>query len=105
MTICNGFAPNISNNRQDVSVHEFAPVKTCFVRLWIDKAEPNGNTYARIHEFEVYSRLAQGEVLLGAHLNPLKLGKKDGAEEVLVNLEMLPAKTLSPPTTTNLGSP
>lgn len=85
----------IISNHSDVSVHDFAPVETRYVRLWIDKAEQNSNSYARIHEMEVYSNLKNKEVLVSMEVGPEDLRKLGGVEEVKLNLELFPAESLS----------
>ncbi|MCL1921158.1 MAG: discoidin domain-containing protein [Kiritimatiellaeota bacterium] len=46
----------IVGNKDALSRHAFAPVATRYVRLFITKAEQNGNNYARIFEVEVMGR-------------------------------------------------
>jgi len=47
--------PPIRGNRDEVSRHDFAPVPTRHLRLFITKAEQKGNAYGRIFEVEVYA--------------------------------------------------
>ncbi len=83
----------VVNNKLDVSVHEFNPAKTRYVRLWIDKGEQKANSWARIHEVEVYASLSKDEFLVASKLEPnsLRMGKKE--EEVKFELELFPQKS------------
>ncbi|AQT68763.1 Mannosylglycerate hydrolase [Anaerohalosphaera lusitana] len=45
----------VRGNKSNITTHVFDPVKTRFVRLFIQKAEQKGNTYGRVFEIEVYS--------------------------------------------------
>jgi len=85
----------IVSNHLDVSVHEFPPVETRLVRLWIDKAEQDAHSYARIHEMEVYSNLRNNEVLVSLEILPEDIRKVSEVEEVKLNLELYPAEAVN----------
>lgn len=84
----------VINNRSDISEHLFSPVKTRYIRLWIDKAEQDGNNYARIQEMEVYATISEGEILAAARFfaNTLRQGERE--EEVKLTLNLLPGETV-----------
>ncbi|MFA6128659.1 MAG: discoidin domain-containing protein [Bacteroidales bacterium] len=47
--------PPVKGNTDSITVHNFEPVKSRYIRLLIDKGAPDNNEYARIFEVEVYS--------------------------------------------------
>ena len=80
----------VINNRLDVSVHEFNPQKTRYVRLWIDKAEQNANVWARVHELEVYADISEEDMLVASELFPNVIRNGESEEEVKLELNLYP---------------
>lgn len=48
-------AAPVEGNTTSVTTHSFSPVTTRYVRLYITRGEPGGNSYGRIYEMEIYS--------------------------------------------------
>lgn len=74
--------PPVKNNRKSITDYEFKPVVARYIRLYITRAEQNGNEYARIYEMEVFSRMADlNAPLAGITLYyPYKRKTADGYE-------------------------
>ena len=53
--------PPIVQNRLDVTTHDFPPQKIQFLRILVDRGEPDGNDYARIFEVEAWSQMPKGD--------------------------------------------
>lgn len=50
--------PPVRNNTAAVTEHRFPPVRARYLRLYITQGEQGRNEYARIFEFEAYSRIS-----------------------------------------------
>ncbi|KJF44971.1 glycoside hydrolase family 38 N-terminal domain-containing protein [Draconibacterium sediminis] len=86
----NNLTEPIVGNTLSISEHVFNPVKTRYLRIWIDKAEQNGNEWARIHEVEVYATLSSEEMLVDTEFLPsdIRMGEKE--EEIKMVLSLIP---------------
>jgi len=86
-------AAPVRGNTLDVTMHEFAPVRTRFVRLLIEKAEQKSNQCARIFAVELYAPLSGiDKTLLRLDCPGRKFRQKDGHWQTLARADyVLPA--------------
>ncbi|MDR3691443.1 MAG: discoidin domain-containing protein [Fimbriimonas sp.] len=56
------FLPPVHGNRDNISLLRFPPVRTRYVRIFIEKGEQNANEFGRLFEVEVYSPKDQADV-------------------------------------------
>jgi alpha-mannosidase len=80
----------VRGNTQDVTSHEFAAVRTRYVRLFIEKAEQNSNQCARIFAVEIYTPISRiNRSLLRLEFPDKKFRKKDGQLETSARVEYI----------------
>ena len=80
----------VRGNSEDITVHDFDPVKTRYVRLLIEKAEQAGNTCARIYALEIYvprNRIYKNNLDLKFPPNTFRV--KNGLCEVLAEADVV----------------
>ena len=88
--------PPVVDNTEDITTHEFQPIKTRYLRLWITKADQKGNSYARIFEVEAFSYLKNTDILVAAEMYPAALRKTSSEEEVKFKIALYPTTSLGP---------
>ncbi|MBI9018364.1 MAG: discoidin domain-containing protein [Phycisphaerae bacterium] len=80
----------VLNNKKDITTHDLTPVKVRFVRMLIDKSEQNGNEYARIFEFEVFSATEDiDSFMMDVSFPGRKFQKVDGQYKALANINII----------------
>lgn len=86
----------VRGNTEDVTSHEFSPVQTRYVRLFIEKAEQDSNQCARIFAVEIYMPQNRSKKsLLAIEFPDKKFREKEGRLEVLAQGDIVFAAGMS----------